>query len=249
LEGLLGVSEGGVIVTSGSGCEASDAVLNAVDASLAVDTFDVGLSTPRPADVALLLRTVDAFERTECMDATDDRGVDAPSLPSPPVTIAGGACLRTRDEDAAEVDLRLEATELRSAADRKEGAMDEADDEVGVSFESGLGSYAASFRRVVVVLEVVFRGPVESVLLVVDRTDTASDGRLEAPLALTERMVLPARVECMLPDSPSSALLACRKPDLEFGVAGFAGFTPGISSSSTGTSISVPVRQPLGVKT
>jgi hypothetical protein len=204
---------------SGAASEASEAVLKAVEASLVVDAFDVG----RTAAV----RTVEARERTECMDAAEDLGVDVDESAGG-VTMGGGGGLRVGAAD----DRALLSVDVRSAADRKDGAKEEAE-EVGVSFESGRGS---TLRRVEVTW---LRDVVEWVLRAADRMEDASDASLGvALLGLGDRTTLPARVECMLMVSLSSGLFVTRSPpadacndDLESGL-------PGTNSSSIGTSIS-----------
>lgn len=215
----------------GPDSDASEAVLNAVDASLAVETLDVGLRASGATE-ALLFRMVEARERTECTDATDDRGVDDDCDCSSTVTIGGGGGLREATDERT-----LLRVDVLSAADRKEGAMEEAEEDVGVSFESGRGSTACILRRAVVVTPL--RDTAECVLRATERTEAASETSLADPFGgLAERATLPARVECMLRESLSSVLFVTRSPVLDGGTDDFDGFDPGTRSSSTGTSIS-----------
>jgi hypothetical protein len=149
------------------------------------------------------------------------------------VTIGGGGAFR---EEATEERVLLRV-EVRSAAERKDGAIEDAEDEVGVSFESGRESTAGcALRRGAVT---PFRPVVECVLRATDRTEAASEvSRVAEPFGLTERATLPARVECMLTESLSSVLFVTRSPPLDVGTGDLAGAIPGTKSSSTGTSIS-----------
>jgi hypothetical protein len=142
--------------------------------------------------------------------------------------MGGGGGLRVGAAD----DRALLSVDVRSAADRKDGAREEAE-EVGVSLESGRGS---TLRRVEVTW---LRDVVEWVLRATDRMEETSDASLGvALLGLGDRTTLPARVECMLMVSLSSGLFVTRSPpadvcndDLESGL-------PGTNNSSIGTSIS-----------
>lgn len=222
----------GVSMTSSkAGSDASDAVLKAVDASLAVDTFDVGRTAEE--GVGLLLRTVDARERTERTEAADDLGVEVDDSATGGTICGGGG----RREDAT--DDRLLATDWRSVAERKEGAREDAED-VGVSLESGRGS--STFRRGELT---GLREVVERVLRATDRTDGVSEANLVvmvAPFGLVvERTLLGARVECMLTESLSSVLFVTRRPPEDICVADLLSELLGTNNSSTGTSISAVI--------
>jgi hypothetical protein len=175
-----------------------------------------------PADVlALLLRMVDARERTDVTLATDERGV----VRSFGESNGGGLRGEGEGDESDAADWRP------SAAERKDEATD---DELGVSFESGRSS-----RRPAVDVPVA-RDVVVRTLRAVECTELAEEAGGAVRLAVAGTPVVPVRAECMLIDSASSGRFATRRRPPVLGLNGgdlaLVGATA--SSSSIGTSIS-----------